>query len=400
MRTLTIYLTLFTGALLFLGFTAFSLPGDDDGVCKTNKDVIKFTHELHAAMSECADCHTGAAESTSLQDRMLPEKEVCETCHDVEDSDNCTLCHYDGVFEPMIQKKSELLFDHKFHINSYELECTECHKGFEEAAYSFEASQPVPPMEQCYVCHNDYEAGTDECAACHISTANLVPEDHLTNSFFDNHKFTSHDGNCAMCHDESFCESCHVSTTGIDEANTATDFYTPYTPDKYIDNTKLQNITRVHDLNYRYTHGIDAKGYTSECVTCHTVESFCAECHTSGGGDYALSGVVPYSHLQPDFVTVGVGSGGGEHGIEARRDIESCAACHDTQGADPNCILCHVDNDGIQGTNPKTHPTDYMTTENGDWHNSMGSVCYNCHTDPNAHPGGVQNMGFCGYCHN
>jgi len=187
----------------------------------------------------------------------------------------------------------------------------------------------------------------------------------------------------------------------ISENNTARDFYTPYSPHKFIDNTKQQNISRVHDLNYRFTHGIDLKGKTSECQTCHQTETFCAQCHDSGSQDFALEGNVPSSHKTLNFVTIGVGTGGGQHAILARRDIERCASCHDVQGADQNCILCHVDNDGIKGTNPKTHARSFRSdTENGDWHSDRGSVCYSCHTDANARPDGIKGVGFCGYCHN
>ena len=66
----------------------------------------------------------------------------------------------------------------------------------------------------------------------------------------------------------------------------------------------------------------------------------------------------------PDFTTIGVGTGGGEHATLARRDIERCISCHDVQGADPTCITCHLDSDGIKGTNPKTHPAGFMKGEN------------------------------------
>jgi hypothetical protein len=185
----------------------------------------------------------------------------------------------------------------------------------------------------------------------------------------------------------------------IDEKNTASDFYLPYSPTKLLDNAKEMQIVRVHDLNYVYSHGIDAKGKIAECQTCHQTETFCAECHASMSNDYAVEGVEPSSHNNPAFVTIGVGSGGGEHAALARRDIENCAACHDTQGADPTCVLCHVDNDGIKGTNPKTHMSSFMSDNNGDWHSDAGAVCYNCHTDANARPDGIPGVGFCGYCH-
>ena len=85
--------------------------------------------------------------------------------------------------------------------------------------------------------------------------------------------------------------------------------------------------------------------------------------------------------------------------IDGRRDIESCAACHDIQGGDPVCVTCHSDPDGVQGDNPRTHPPMYMHDVDGNWHTDPGAVCYVCHTDPNAHPGGQPGIGFCGYCH-
>jgi hypothetical protein len=96
---------------------------------------------------------------------------------------------------------------------------------------------------------------------------------------------------------------------------------------------------------------------------------------------------------------MGVGSGGGLHAKLAKRDIETCAACHDAQGADPACILCHTDYDGIKGTNPRTHVPGFMAGNEGIWHNDPGATCYVCHTDANARVGGVKGQKFCGYCH-
>ena len=62
-----------------------------------NKNIIKFSHMLHAEQMDCADCHTNVPQSTKLSDRLLPEKEICAECHDVEDEDNCDLCHYDSA---------------------------------------------------------------------------------------------------------------------------------------------------------------------------------------------------------------------------------------------------------------------------------------------------------------
>jgi len=388
--------------ICFLTVAAIN-TGENDNPEKNNKDVIKFSHAVHKDITDCASCHTGVAESASLNTRLLPEKSVCATCHDVDDEKNCNQCHYENVNEPLIQKKSGMIFNHKSHLGDQKLTCETCHKGLDSVAYSFESPNVKPEMALCYTCHNGESIASNACESCHISTVNLIPEDHKQVSFLKSHKFhaNSEKAQCQMCHDNSFCESCHASTTSVTENNTARNFYAPFSPHKFVDGTKQQNISRVHDLNFQFTHGIDAKGKTSECQTCHQVETFCTECHTSvGKGDFAMEGVIPLTHKQSNFVTIGVGTGGGEHAILARRDIESCTSCHDTHGADPACILCHVDNDGIKGSNPKTHSSGFMhSQEDGDWHTDQGSVCYTCHTDANAHPGGKKGIGFCGYCH-
>jgi len=387
----------------FLVIAAIDTNGNSDNE-KTNKDIIKFSHALHKEATDCASCHVKVTESTSLNDRLMPDHDACSTCHDVENTDECNTCHYEEINEPLIQKKSGLIFDHKYHLTEEKQECATCHKGMEEVEYGFESKDANPSMAVCYSCHTGSTVATiHNCESCHISTVDLIPQDHKLVGFFRSHKFSSMANNaqCEMCHDNNFCESCHASTTMLTESNSARDFYTPYSPHKLLDDVKQQQLARVHDLNYRFTHGIDLKGKTAECQTCHQTETFCTECHESEGGDFAMEGIVPISHASPNFVTIGVGSGGGQHAVLARRDIERCASCHDVQGADANCILCHVDNDGIRGSNPKTHGSGFMKgSEDGDWHSDANSVCYQCHTNANARPNGIKGIGFCGYCHN
>jgi hypothetical protein len=101
-------------------------------------------------------------------------------------------------------------------------------------------------------------------------------------------------------------------------------------------------LQQVHDLNYRFTHGIDAKGRQSECTSCHNTQTFCVQCHEAGG-NITEGRFKPASHSVPGFTTLGPGSGGGLHAEEARRDIESCVSCHDVEGRDPICLTCHTD---------------------------------------------------------
>jgi len=398
MKLKYIYLLVSVISVAFLTLTAFTggqSIGDEN---VSNKDLINFSHSFHSELAECSDCHSAVLESASLTDRLLPNHDDCANCHEVNNDDECSTCHSTGVYEPLIQTKSELIFSHKDHISD-ELECVNCHKDFTSIDYSAEAEQRIPPMELCVSCHSLQEKAPNFCESCHISTANLIPQNHVSDNFIRGHKFLAQsiDANCMMCHDNSTCDECHISTNTITESNTPDDFYQPYMPNQSIDGPKQMVIQRVHELNYRYIHGIDANSKVTECQTCHQIESFCANCHMSELGDFSVGGVAPLSHIEPNFKTFGVGSGGGEHAILARRDIESCAACHDVQGADPSCITCHLDSDGIQGTNPKTHVSNFMRDEHGDWHESAGSICYNCHTS--ASPSSRKTDGFCNYCH-
>ena len=391
------YIIVLLVAATFLLFAAFLMQNSDPE--QTNKDLIKFSHSLHSDLVECADCHTSVEKSTSLKERLLPNHESCGSCHEVDNEKECSTCHINDNYEALIQTESQLIFNHKIHIIQ-KMNCTDCHKGLDKVDYSFESPEVFPSMEICSACHNEVKIASNACESCHISTFNLLPQNHRSNDYLRSHKFLAWEANanCMMCHNNTTCQDCHVATTGITETNLPDDFYPPYMPSNSIDGAKQQVIIKVHgDLNYRYSHGVDAQGKTTECQTCHQIETFCANCHRSENRDFAMGGIVPTSHLMPNFKTIGVGTGGGEHAVLARRDIEQCVSCHDVQGGDPTCIYCHLDSDGIQGTNPKTHAAGFMKDVHGDWHDSQGSICYNCHTSQS--PSSPAGIGFCGYCH-
>lgn len=393
MKNKYIYITLITILSLFV--VAAKFGGDDEKV-KTNKDILIFSHQFHIENEiECDACHASSAEATELKAGLLPTMDACADCHDVEDEEECSTCHYEDIQETYLEKSFTLFFDHKYHVENKELECAYCHSGLDKVDYAFESKTSVPSMAVCSNCHNNTSEASNNCESCHKSTAELLPDDHKVVDFRNNHQFAGiDDQDCAVCHDNNFCETCHTATVMITEPNTNSDFYTPYSPHKLKNNVKQQQITLVHDLNYRFTHGIEARGKSQQCQTCHQPETFCVECHSSTGGDYAMGGIVPFSHTVSNFTTLGVGSGGGEHAILAKRDMESCIACHDIEGNDPSCIMCHVDYDGVKGTNPKTHEMNFMHDSNGDWHDDDGSVCYNCHTRSV-----TAGVGFCNYCH-
>lgn len=409
------YIVFLGCAILFVTLTAYvttnkSLTGIFGKSVATNsadnKDVIKFNHSKHIkdAGLTCKDCHKAAYESLKGTDNLMPSKSDCANCHDVKNEKECNFCHYGGVFKKFTRTEKNLIFPHKKHL-AQNTDCNVCHSGVQYFKYSSEAPNGgFPKMETCYTCH-DGKKQVNNCETCHLNLTNLKPNDHLNKNFLNEHKVFydaatgNGNNNCMMCHSNYFCEACHQPTkyTG-DNANGK--FFAPYYGKDFAtrtDRTALQKLTSVHDLNYQFTHGLDAKQKSFECKTCHDPVDFCSSCHRDGGN--LQTGMMPKNHTLANFKTFGVNTGGGLHATLARKDIESCESCHSVNGGDPTCVKCHFDNDGIKGTNPKTHEFDFQKDEHGSWHNTKGAVCYTCHTDANARPDGVPGVGFCGYCH-
>lgn len=117
-------------------------------------------------------------------------------------------------------------------------------------------------MESCYSCHNNDKA-PNNCESCHNNLTNLTPKDHLKSNFLNEHKTAfgvSEKNNCMMCHSDNFCQACH-SPLEHSGNNTKDNFFAPYYTKENgtrTDRGKLQKLTTAHELNYRFTHGLDA----------------------------------------------------------------------------------------------------------------------------------------------
>jgi len=239
------------------------------------------------------------------------------------------------------------------------------------------------------------------CETCHTNFASLRPKDHNQTDYIHEHKRTARmaDAACGTCHSQETCIDCHNGSDLVKVNVPGRDLVSQHSP-RVTANDRGQGLrlTKIHDLNFRFTHGIAVKSKTMECQTCHNEKEFCSTCHEAGG-NIKQGSFKPSSHTTAGFTTFGVGSGGGEHARQARWDIESCAMCHSADGADPVCIRCHTDADGVKGTDPRTHDRGFMATNHGIWHTDAGANCYVCHTDYNANPNGRKGQKFCGYCH-
>jgi hypothetical protein len=153
--------------------------------------------------------------------------------------------------------------------------------------------------------------------------------------------------NCYICHQQSYCDSCHAS-----------------------DNPK----EAYHKTNYVYTHYLDKFIDDRECASCHNNQDFCVACHEASR---ATSGGRPASHAQPGWSTTG-------HAEVVAYELDACVACHDPVGAEPVCMRCHR-----TGISP--HGEDTVTRMGkGPWHDDPGYVCFRCHQ---------RGPDFCSKCH-
>lgn len=360
------------------------------------QEIIKFSHKYHQKEVEttCTDCHAKALESTLVGDNLLPIMEDCGNCHDVESEEECTFCHFEDeeTWQPFKITPKEIIFNHKFHLEQSGMTCETCHKNLTEVDFADEHS--IPNMKDCSTCHNNLQA-TLECVQCHTNTLNLRPVDHMAD-FLVSHKNIARldQEDCAVCHRDNDCSECHegaslITTTSGSSVDVQSPFYST------MNGTKGLVLSRVHELNFRFTHPLEAEGRSQECAVCHEARNFCQDCHESQGVDVAGK---PVWHGGPEWGALAgvVGTGGGRHAELARRDIENCTGCHNSQGDDPTCLLCHTDFDGVRRTNPKTHESGFAKqfSEDSNFHDDPGAICFSCHTDTRQ-----AGLGFCGYCH-
>lgn len=320
------------------------------GDASADSSGVKFSHKFHIAEVgvECATCHPAVKTSALATDNLHPGHDQCSSCHEEQINSNCGYCHVDpDNIQPRTMPAREVLFSHQQHLGMTSVDCNTCHAGVDSSADA--SAMHLPDMATCNTCHNDRQA-TNMCEACHVNFAQLLPRDHLRSDFRRFHGETTRlglmDVSCENCHRQTFCQECH-QTTGL-KAFGGRDLVTdprPRTSPK--DSPRQTVLQRVHDLNYRFTHGVDARSRQSECASCHDQREFCSQCHQAGG-NITQAHFKPASHMVPGFVTLGHGSGGGLHAEEARRDMETCISCHDVEGQDATCLVCHAENGRVR----------------------------------------------------
>ncbi len=331
------------------------------------RDEIRFSHARHIeGGAECISCHEEVYDSTALGQPVLPAEKKCMECHKEKKAANeCGFCHtVPEAPRTYAQRETGLKMDHSAHIERVEEDCGVCHASVARTGLLERSSVS---MDTCLGCH-EHKAQFSEarCDTCHedLRRYALRPTSAFSHegNFLQAHgrAARSATSSCATCHDQNFCTDCHASTVG-----TRVELRQPERMDRWF----------IHGGDFLARHSLEARANATSCQQCHGASS-CSSCHreqgltpglSSAGGAHATSSLDPHP---PGFNEPGSAQ---FHGPAARRDIASCAACHD-QGAQSNCVECHR----VGGIGGDPHPPGWSLRHGRDEINRNG-MCLACH---------------------
>jgi len=330
--------------------------------CNESGPPPRFPHEKHLSQIACGgegqpDCLSCAVcHKVPKQDQgspSFPKVDICNRCHKPGEK---RVAEIQPVDDAQAQLARTITFDHDRHLKKKGIkgQCVPCHAG---AVRGSADAERFPPMSKCFSCHehsDQWDRG--ECAPCHqrADLQRLMPQTFLRHdgAFQKKHGLAARQQGkvCQSCHSQSQCDDCH-----------------DVTQDLKIENRRPDAIERnfVHRGDFMVRHPIEARSQPAKCARCHTQRD-CEGCHLERGvSGLAKGGVNPHppgwigsNPDAPDF-----------HGRAARRDILTCAACHD-QGPATNCIRCHKV--GGYGGNP--HPSGWKSSRS-----DSASMCRYCH---------------------
>lgn len=292
----------------------------------------RFPHDVHMAQDmACTDCHVTAEEEAAAG---MPAMELCLSCHDEAlDADKPrerTPAGFvrEGESEPAWTQVTgftiETSFSHAAHGRA-EVQCAECHPGVAESG-AVDISWRVD-MDGCMDCHARQRVADGGCIGCHAAIgpdwqpASHDPDwlrAHGLSSLAAGGLSAAPAANCALCHREDECASCH---------------------------NRMEPADHTEPFRVR-GHGFAASLDRSRCNTCHREDS-CVRCHRE---------TEPLSH------TGGWGSPLNSH----------CGSCHLPLNSSDGCTVCH--------TNTASHRQ--APRRPGAPHPGPGADCRSCHFPP------------------
>ena len=254
------------------------------------------------------------------------------------------------VIEQLGWGEGRLAFSHAKHVGEEELECLDCHMGYED-------DDPGMPRERaCMLCHEDIDSEAPPARRIENLFADGKFKVAAVNALDSEIKFshlahvTDEEG-CADCHDAIIesdgvrpwmaitmeqCVSCHEAKGASTSCETCHEEIRADVPPP----SHAAGWTEFHGQSVRNASHLTA----NRCDTCHE-ESTCTTCHQEQP---------PANHTNYWRRRA--------HGLTARMDRQTCSACHEPS----YCDRCH------SNAVPQSH--------NGLWGSSKNTHCLNCHT--------------------
>ena len=326
-------------AALCFAFSAFAQNG---------KAVFK--HAEHKEDLTCASCHEGIVSDKGIF-KMYPPQTLCGKCHEgIGEQGYVIVPPKPGGPAEYGKAKRTVNFLHSDHKDVMD-DCELCHQDIDKKPHA------AGSHKICGQCH-EADIKNMLCAKCHREMAfaglnKLTSYTHAANFLKEHSDYATRSvRTCTQCHTEAYCNDCHSRKSGRLKPSV-----------KYPEAVRANFI---HRGDYLTKHRIEARTDQTGCIKCHARKD-CQACHDRYKVS-ARSDTLHYGHPK------GWLSKGSKdfHGDEARRNIISCASCHENNGPG-NCISCHK---ASLGVNP--HPpgwSDRVRTQS-----KSDRMCANCHS--------------------
>jgi len=329
-----------------------------------------FNHKLHTTEVDidCMFCHSAVLTDGVEQYGMLPKMDDCLMCHQGKfDEGECAYCHRTEEPGPLnLPAHNHMTYSHEQHqaIDDWGYDCVDCHAG---ALTNTKAIQDqLPSMQLCLQCHQEWYDDLD-CFNCHndFSQIPLEPLSDFTHAgnFTETHgpSAKAQTQLCLTCHGDTFCSDCHNSEN------------MSLPPSLLHQDNVTMNF--IHEGDFLSRHFIEARFNSGSCLSCHG-QTFCRDCHVQEGIADVNPGLGTDITANPHPMGFGFRedpTSPNFHGRIARREIVSCAGCHDN-GTDTICLECHATLEkGGWGINP--HPRGFRSS----FSMTSDRVCLYCH---------------------
>jgi hypothetical protein len=202
------------------------------------------------------------------------------------------------------------------------------------------------------VAHKEYaKMEIKECNSCHKSEG-IAPNHDA--DWVRGHRVLASRANakCKECHEQKWCLDCHQGGGSGDDLS--------------VENFRRDYKPKSHRSDFLSLHPLKALDNKQSCFRCHDEKAFCNSCHSR----FPAGKMQIKSHLMlgPDHQTYKFSVG--EHSIEARRNLQSCAACHPEGDV---CIQCH------SSGKVSPHPRNWKAISGNISSRTNGKTCKKCH---------------------